>query len=242
MPTLTGHFLYPPVQQPRTLTGMVELIVQLVILPFRLLAMILGALIKAASQSQRGGRRPRRRSLAQQRYEYNPAPGWPASPPGWMPPPGWQPDRSWPRAPIGWRIVRPVGAPARDFSKLLGYGVIVAMGAVLLIIVIASGISGNSSPAAYVPPTVAPASALDAPTPAASAETHGKFPTHRAKPKARPVPTRPPSHRPTPSDGFPSIDSGSAGATAKCNDGTLSYSKHHRGTCSHHHGVAVWYK
>jgi hypothetical protein len=32
------------------------------------------------------------------------------------------------------------------------------------------------------------------------------------------------------------------GPTAKCKDGTLSYSAHHQGTCSHHHGVAVWYK
>jgi hypothetical protein len=32
------------------------------------------------------------------------------------------------------------------------------------------------------------------------------------------------------------------GATAKCVDGTLSYSAHHQGTCSHHGGVAVWYK
>ncbi|MFE1171928.1 DUF3761 domain-containing protein [Streptomyces sp. NPDC058773] len=31
-----------------------------------------------------------------------------------------------------------------------------------------------------------------------------------------------------------------AGASAKCNDGTYSYSRHRRGTCSHHHGVAVW--
>ncbi|CAG6397602.1 exported hypothetical protein [Actinacidiphila cocklensis] len=32
------------------------------------------------------------------------------------------------------------------------------------------------------------------------------------------------------------------GATAQCNDGTLSYSQHHQGTCSHHGGVAVWYR
>jgi hypothetical protein len=32
------------------------------------------------------------------------------------------------------------------------------------------------------------------------------------------------------------------GATAKCKDGTLSYSAHHSGTCSHHGGVAQWYK
>ncbi|MFG2494054.1 DUF3761 domain-containing protein [Streptomyces caniferus] len=31
-----------------------------------------------------------------------------------------------------------------------------------------------------------------------------------------------------------------AGASAQCNDGTYSYSQHRRGTCSHHHGVAVW--
>ncbi|MHB8641961.1 MAG: DUF3761 domain-containing protein [Gaiellaceae bacterium] len=31
-----------------------------------------------------------------------------------------------------------------------------------------------------------------------------------------------------------------AGATAKCRDGTFSYSLHASGTCSHHGGVAVW--
>lgn len=31
-----------------------------------------------------------------------------------------------------------------------------------------------------------------------------------------------------------------AGATAKCNDGTWSFSQHHSGTCSHHGGVAEW--
>lgn len=31
-----------------------------------------------------------------------------------------------------------------------------------------------------------------------------------------------------------------AGATARCNDGTYSYSKHRRGTCSQHDGVAEW--
>lgn len=28
--------------------------------------------------------------------------------------------------------------------------------------------------------------------------------------------------------------------TARCYDGTLSYSKHHQGTCSWHGGVDVW--
>ena len=31
-----------------------------------------------------------------------------------------------------------------------------------------------------------------------------------------------------------------AGATAKCNDGTYSFSQHHSGTCSGHEGVAQW--
>jgi len=31
-----------------------------------------------------------------------------------------------------------------------------------------------------------------------------------------------------------------AGATAKCRDGTYSYSQHASGTCSYHGGVAVW--
>jgi hypothetical protein len=32
-----------------------------------------------------------------------------------------------------------------------------------------------------------------------------------------------------------------AGATAKCNDGSYSFSQHHQGTCSHHGGVAEFY-
>lgn len=31
-----------------------------------------------------------------------------------------------------------------------------------------------------------------------------------------------------------------AGASAKCGDGTYSFSQNRRGTCSHHGGVATW--
>jgi hypothetical protein len=31
-----------------------------------------------------------------------------------------------------------------------------------------------------------------------------------------------------------------AGASAMCRDGTYSFSKHRRGTCSHHGGVGAW--
>jgi hypothetical protein len=41
-------------------------------------------------------------------------------------------------------------------------------------------------------------------------------------------PTRTPNNRPP------------AGATARCRDGTYSFSQSRRGTCSHHGGVAAW--
>jgi len=31
-----------------------------------------------------------------------------------------------------------------------------------------------------------------------------------------------------------------SGATARCRDGSFSFSRNHRGTCSHHGGVAQW--
>lgn len=31
-----------------------------------------------------------------------------------------------------------------------------------------------------------------------------------------------------------------SGATAQCRDGSFSYSQNHRGSCSHHGGVAQW--
>lgn len=31
-----------------------------------------------------------------------------------------------------------------------------------------------------------------------------------------------------------------AGASARCRDGSYSFSQHRRGTCSHHGGVAIW--
>lgn len=32
-----------------------------------------------------------------------------------------------------------------------------------------------------------------------------------------------------------------SGATAKCRDGSFSFSANHRGTCSHHGGVSQWF-
>jgi hypothetical protein len=36
---------------------------------------------------------------------FNPAPGWPPAPTGWLPPEGWVPDPSWPAAPADWPLV-----------------------------------------------------------------------------------------------------------------------------------------
>lgn len=55
---------------------------------------------------------------------------------------------------------------------------------------------------------------------------------------AAPVPIAVPA--PAPAVPAPVTDS-HAGATAMCKDGTLSYSAHRQGTCSHHGGVSVWY-
>ena len=43
---------------------------------------------------------------------FNPPPGWPVPPAGWLPPPGWQPDPSWPQPPAGWSFWVAPAAPA----------------------------------------------------------------------------------------------------------------------------------
>lgn len=43
---------------------------------------------------------------------FNPPPGWPKPPDGWVPPAGWAPDPSWPDLPDGWHLWLPGGADA----------------------------------------------------------------------------------------------------------------------------------
>lgn len=45
-------------------------------------------------------------------------------------------------------------------------------------------------------------------------------------------------HRPVQA---PAANGPPAGASAKCKDGTYSFSQHRQGTCSGHGGVATWY-
>lgn len=44
---------------------------------------------------------------------FNPPPGWPQPPEGWVPPAGWNPDPSWPDPPEGWQLWLP-DAPATE--------------------------------------------------------------------------------------------------------------------------------
>ncbi len=53
----------------------------------------------------------------------------------------------------------------------------------------------------------------------------------------RPLPQ--PSPTPPPQIAVPQVPDG---ATARCKDGTYSFAVHHQGACSHHDGVAEWYK
>lgn len=43
---------------------------------------------------------------------FNPPPGWPNPPAGWVPPKGWTPDPSWPPPPEGWQLWLPAAAEA----------------------------------------------------------------------------------------------------------------------------------
>ena len=90
-------------------------------------------------------------------------------------------------------------------------------------------------------------------------------PTVQPTPTATPAPTVSPTPKPTPQPTIAPVqtqisapcgtyinsaghrvprpcdyDSAPSGATAKCADGTYSYSESRRGTCSHHGGVAKW--
>jgi hypothetical protein len=55
-----------------------------------------------------------------------------------------------------------------------------------------------------------------------------------------PAPVPAPAQAPAPAPA-PPVAPGN-GATALCNDGALSYAAHHQGACSHHGGVAQFYK
>jgi hypothetical protein len=55
-----------------------------------------------------------------------------------------------------------------------------------------------------------------------------------------PPPTAPPSSRAPSTSRAPSRAPVAGQPTARCKDGSMSYSKQHSGSCSHHGGVAQW--
>ena len=63
--------------------------------------------------------------------------------------------------------------------------------------------------------------------------------TATTRPPPAPRPAAPSPARPTPTLA-PAPEPDNSGATAVCRDGTLSYSAHRQGTCSHHGGVGRW--
>jgi F0F1-type ATP synthase epsilon subunit len=42
--------------------------------------------------------------MTQKGLTFNPPPGWPRPPDGWVPPRGWTPDPAWPPPPVGWQL------------------------------------------------------------------------------------------------------------------------------------------
>lgn len=51
--------------------------------------------------------------------KYNPPPGWPKPPDGWVPPKGWKPDPAWPTAPEGWELWISNGPGKKSSAKEL---------------------------------------------------------------------------------------------------------------------------
>lgn len=95
-----------------------------------------------------------------------------------------------------------------------------------------------------------------APVPASPTPTLASVPTSPPT-TAAPAPTSSPPTNPSPASSCPngsyvnvsgntvcspyaSPGGAPAGATARCNDGTYSFSQHRQGTCSYHGGVAQW--
>ena len=66
---------------------------------------------------------------------FNPPPGWPPAPAGWVAPPGWQPDPSWPAPPPGWQLWvedRPAISPkAQDSLLAMAGGAAVVLGSLM---------------------------------------------------------------------------------------------------------------
>lgn len=83
------------------------------------------------------------------RMRFNPPPGWPPVPAGWVAPPGWQPDPSWPEPPLGWPLWvadRPaISLKAKESLLAMAGGAAVFLGSLL------PWISVDSADVTYTP-------------------------------------------------------------------------------------------
>jgi hypothetical protein len=116
------------------------------------------------------------------------------------------------------------------------------------------GIAGSSSPASQSQQTplvqsTAPASANSQPAEQPAAPVQ---PAPDPTPAPTPTPT-PPASSSSSAGTYTNVDGNTvqsptqstdgsvpAGATARCGDGSYSFSQHRSGTCSHHDGVSEW--
>jgi hypothetical protein len=75
------------------------------------------------------------RDMTARTTRFNPPPGWPPAPAGWVAPPGWQPDRSWPEPPPGWQLWvenRPAISPqAQDPLLAMAGGTAIILGSLM---------------------------------------------------------------------------------------------------------------
>jgi hypothetical protein len=54
--------------------------------------------------------------MTDDRLVFNPPPGWPKPPDGWVPPKGWLPDPAWPDPPEGWQLWLSPGSPSGEVN------------------------------------------------------------------------------------------------------------------------------
>jgi hypothetical protein len=97
----------------------------------------------------------------------------------------------------------------------------------------------STSAAASADPT--PSEVVPSEAPSTAPPSSAPVP-HRTHHVTHPATRRAAVHRPRTHRAAPKPPAHPAGATARCNDGTYSYAAHHQGACSHHHGVAVFFK
>src|SRR5689334_5614147 len=137
-----------------------------------------------------------------------------------------------------------------DTPKKSRRGLVLGLSAAAALGVAAFVGNTGSSPAASAPVQTQPAAVIDAVAPLATTSVEQEAPTTTATVQVTPQPegsdlsndrhyTNSAGHE-VHSPAYDTDGDIPAGATARCGDGTYSFSESHRGTCSHHGGVSEW--